>query len=154
MALIRRWRTVHPLGWALIGCLAALLALVILFLSWSAYLSRGPNFSDAARELQAIKQGKVKPDSSGRVDTQHHTIYVTRGVDGTLTALWPYNLAHDDNYFEGLLFSDVAPVSRQVVALGPVRGGYPSAPRSFMTHLKVDRKISEHWYHILGKMYK
>lgn len=109
--------------------------------------------AEMEEELRAVQQGSVKPDHSGFVLIKQHGVYITRAADKTLVILWPYNLAHDDNYFEGCLFSDRVLTSDKLTASGPVRGGYPGEPRSWMTHLRVDRKISEHWYHVQDEMY-
>jgi len=153
-ALIKRWRDLHPVGQALAVCFVLILACVFWVLSYAAYMKNEPDLNEATKTLQSIQQGRVKPDSSGRVETEHYTVYLTRAAGGALTVLWPYNLAHDDNAFEGLLFSDTALTSNHVTALGPTRHGYPNAPSSLMTHLTVDRTISEHWYHVQGEMYK
>ena len=119
-----------------------------------AFLRGEPNFADVQNDLRLIQQRQVKPDAWGRIMFQHDTAYMTSGVAKNITVLWPYNLAHDDNYFEGLLFSDIALTSNEVTALGPVRGGSLNAPRSWLTHLTIDRTVSDHWYHVQGEMYK
>ena len=142
------------MGQVLTACAVLIGFLLCLVLSFAACMVNEPNQDEAKRTLLSIQKGLVKPSASGLVETADHTVYVTHAAGGSLVALWPYNLAHDDNYFEGLLFSDQAPKNRRIAALGPTRGGYPNAPRSFMTHLMVDHEISEHWYHVQGKMYK
>ena len=147
----------HPVGQALAICFVCslpIVAFVIVVLSYAAYMKNEPNLNEAKKTLRSIQEGGAKPDRFGCIMTKDHIVYVTRAVGGALTVLWPYNLAHDDNYFEGLLFSDVALTSKQVIALGPARVAYPKAPPSLMTHLTVDRMISEHWYHVQGEMYK
>ena len=122
---------------------------------WLDAFARGtPNFAVMQHELSLIQKGQVKPDVWGRVITKKSAAYVTISATQKLTVLWPYNMAHDDNYFEGFLFSDKALISNKITALGPVRGGFANAPKFWMTHLTVDRTISEHWYHVQGEMYK
>ena len=151
--LVKWWREVHPLGQILTVCAAAVVACLLWFVAFFHSMKNEPDQKQAQKTLRAIQRGQLKPDRAGLVVTENHTIYVTRAA-GKLTVLWPYNLAHDDNYFEGLLFSDMAVTSNRLIALGPTRGGYLNAPQSFLTHLIVDRKLSEHWYHVQGKMYK
>ena len=153
-ALVKRWRDVHPMGQVLTVCAVFIGFLLCLVLSFAAYMVNEPNQDEAKRALLSIRQGLIKPNASGLVETADHTVYVTYAAGGCLVVLWPYNLAHDDNYFEGLLFSDQVLKNRQITALGPTRARYPGAPYSFMTNLRVDHEISEHWYHVQGKMYK
>ena len=153
-ALVKEWRDVHPLGRAFAVSTVLIIVCALLVLSYAGYVRNEPDLNEAHRTRWSIQNGIVKPDRFGCIDIEHQPVYVTRAAGGSLIVLWPYNLAHDDNYFAGLLFSDQAPKNRQITALGPTRGGYPNAPRSFMTHLRVDHEISEHWYHVQGKMYK
>ena len=121
---------------------------------WLDAFARGtPNFAVVQHELSLIQRGQAKPDAWGRVTFSGYAAYVTRGKTQKLIVLWPYNLAHDDNYFEGFLFSDTA-LTSSILAHAPVRGGYLNAPKSWMTLLTIDRTISNHWYHVQGEMYK
>ena len=122
---------------------------------WLDAFARGtPDFAAVQHELSLIQKGQVKPDAWGRVMTKKSAAYVTISATQKLTVLWPYNMAHDDNYFEGFLFSDKTLTSSKVTALGPVRGGRLKSPKSWMILLAIDRTISEHWYHVQGEMYK
>ncbi len=132
--------------------LLPLIVFVIWFSIYAAYMKNEPSFAEAKKTLLLIRQGSLKPSHSGSVSTPDRMTYVTHASNGALTVLWPYNLAHDDNYFEGLLFSDTVLTTDKVTALAPTR--YPTANKAWMTHLTVDRRISEHWYHVQGEMYK
>ena len=151
--LIRYLRSVHPVGLFLSVCGGMVVICVLLFIGFWVYMSAGPRMADMKRDLQAIQQGRLKPDRSGYVPSEKNgMVYVTYAPDGALSVLWPYNLAHDDNYFEGYLFSERVLETNKVTVLAPTR--YMTAHEAWMTHLSMDRKISEHWYHVQGEMYK
>ena len=154
IAFLKYLRSVHPVGLFLSVCGVLAAACLVPLIAFFIYMKGEPTRADMEKELQAVRQGRVKRERSGLVASAKHTMYVTRAADGTLTALWPYNLAHDDNYFEGYLFEERPLTTDKVTAFGPFRWGRPDRPPPVLTHLTVDRKISEHWYHVQGEMYK
>jgi len=152
---IKHLRSVPLIKMALAFCGVLVAACALLFAGFWVYMSAGPRMADMEKDLQAIQQGTVKPDRSGYVaSAKNGMVYVTHAADGALSVLWPYNLAHDDNYFEGYLFEERPLTTNKVTAFGPFRGGHLNASPPVLTHLRVDRKISEHWYHVQGEMYK
>ncbi len=152
--LVRYLRFVHPLGAALTVCGVLIAISVLLILAFFSYMKGEPSMADMVREARAVQSGAMKPDRSGSVASAKHMMYVTRSTNGAMTVLWPYNLAHDDNYFEGYLFEERPLTADKATAFGPFRGGHSNTSQPVPTHLRVDRKISEHWYHVQGEMYK
>ena len=153
IAFLKYLRSVHPLGAALTVCGVLIALCAALFFGFWAYMSADPRIADMEKDLWSVQHGKAKPNNSGLVASAKNMMYVTRAANGSLVVLWPYNLAHDDNYFEGFLFSDIKLNSNKVSALGPTRGG-SNGYSKWLTHLTVDRTINEHWYHVQGEMYK
>ena len=154
IAFFKYLRSVTLMKLVLAFCAIPLIGFVWFVLWFWASMKGEPRMADMVREARAIQSGAIKPDRSGHVSLAKDMVFVTRDANKALTILWPYNLAHDDNYFEGYLFSDPVLTSDRTVALAPDRQGYIGAPGFRMTHLKVDRKISEHWYHVQGEMHK
>ena len=124
-SLVRILRSVHPMGLALSVCGILVAFCAAVFFGFWAYMSAGPGMAAMEKDLQAVQAGTMKPNHSGLVSVAKNTMYVTRAADKTITVLWPYNFAHDDNYFEGCLFSDHILTSDKTIALAPTR--YPTA---------------------------
>lgn len=152
VAFLKYLRSVHPVGLFLSGCGVLAIAFLVPLIAFSIYMRDEPSMVDMQKDLKAVQLGIMKPSRSGSVPYAKNTMYVTRAADKALTVLWPYGFAHDDNYFEGYLFSDTVLKTDKVTVLAPTR--YTTANRPWMTHLRVDRTLGGHWYHVQGEMYK